>query len=74
MKPPAIVGALIMAIGVLILIFGGFSFTQERKVVDLGPLQVNAQERRHVPISPMAGYACLIGGGVLLMVSGGRRR
>ena len=66
MKPVALIGILLTIVGVLILVFGGFSFTQERKAVDLGPLQVNVQERKSVPIAPMAGYACLIGGGILV--------
>lgn len=75
MKLRLLLGALLIAVGGLILIFGGFSFTQERRVVDLGPLRVNAQERRHVPISPLAGYACVLGGAALLVLSNnGRRR
>ena len=67
MKPLALIGTLLIVVGILILVFGGFSFTRERKAVDVGPLQVKVQERETVPIAPMAGYACLIGGGILLL-------
>ena len=75
MRPQALLGTLLIIIGVLILVFGGFSFTRERKVLDLGPLQVRAQERERVPISPLVGYGCVIVGGILLLTSGraGRR-
>lgn len=72
MKPAAIVGILLIILGVVALSLGGFSFTtqEKKKVVDLGPLQVDAtvQKERSVPLPPILGVAALTGGVVLLIV------
>jgi uncharacterized membrane protein len=72
MKPATIVGILLIILGVIALAYGGFSYTtQERKkVVDLGPLQVDAtvQKERSVPLPPILGVAALAGGVVLVIV------
>jgi hypothetical protein len=72
MKPATIVGILLIILGVIALAYGGFSYTtQERKkVIDLGPLQVDAtvQKERSVPLPPILGVAALAGGVVLVIV------
>lgn len=59
-------------IGVIALAYGGFSFTthEQKRVVDLGPLKVDANvEKEHsVPMPPILGVAALAGGVVLLVV------
>ncbi len=69
MKTLAIV--LVIA-GVVALVYGGFSYTRDRKVVDLGPLEITASENRSFPIPAVVGAAVLLGG-VLLLVNGNRR-
>ena len=72
MKPAAIVGILLIILGVIALAYGGFSFTtqEKKKVVDLGPLQVDAtvQKERSFPMPPILGVAALAGGVVLVIV------
>jgi len=41
-------GIILVVAGVLMAIITGFNFTTEKKVVDLGPLQVNKEESHHV--------------------------
>ena len=69
MKTLAIV--LVIA-GVVALVYGGFSYTRDRKVVDLGPLEITASENRSFPIPAVVGAAVLLGG-VLRLVNGNRR-
>jgi hypothetical protein len=38
-------------------------------VAKIGPLEINKQERHPVPIGPIVGGVCIVGG-VLLMASG----
>ena len=59
MKALAIV---LIALGIVGLIYGGVSWTQREKVVDLGPLEVTHEERKAVPVPPIVGAICLIGG------------
>ena len=72
MKPAGIVGIVLIIFGVVALAYGGFSFTTQKKerVVDLGPLQLDAtvERERRVPLPPILGFAALAGGVVLVIV------
>jgi hypothetical protein len=70
MKIAAIV--LIVA-GVLVLAYGGFSYTREEKVIDLGPIEATAKTRETVPIPPLIGGAA-IAGGIVMLVMASRKR
>jgi drug/metabolite transporter (DMT)-like permease len=76
MKPAGIVGIVLIILGVVALAYGGFSFTtqEKKRVVDLGPLQVDAtvERERSVPLPPILGVAALAGGVVLVIV--GRKK
>jgi hypothetical protein len=56
----------LIVLGVLALAYGGFSYTHEKKVVDLGPIQASRKETSTVPLPPILGVVAIIGGGVLL--------
>jgi hypothetical protein len=58
--------------GVVALAYQGISYTTSEKVVDLGPLQVEARRERTIPLPPLLGGLALAGGIVLLIV-GSRR-
>jgi uncharacterized membrane protein HdeD (DUF308 family) len=64
MKPLAII--LIVA-GILMLVFRGFSFTKKEKVVDIGPLEINKNEKKSVGWPVYAGGIALAAGVVLLL-------
>ena len=66
MKPLGIVGVLLIILGVLALAYQGFTYTKTEKVVDIGPIEVNRESKKHVPLGPAAGVAALIGGVVLV--------
>ena len=61
-----IVGVLLIVLGVAALIYGGFSFTDQKRAVDLGPVKINKTERHSVPIPPLLGIVAIIGGGALV--------
>jgi len=66
-----IAGILLIIAGVVALIYGGFSYTSQKKAVDLGPIQIDTTERHSVPISPVLGVIA-IAGGAFLVYSGGK--
>jgi hypothetical protein len=70
MKLAAIV--LIVA-GVFALAYGGISYTREKKVVDIGPIEATAKTRETIPLPPLVGVAA-IAGGVGLVGGGARKR
>ena len=72
MKPAAIVGVVLIILGIAGLAFGGFSFTHREKVIDLGPIQASADKKESLPISPILGALALVGGVVLLATSARR--
>lgn len=59
-------------LGVLALSFGAFHFRthEQKRVVDLGPVQVDANvEKEHtLPMPPIVGIITLVGGIVLVYV------
>jgi len=73
MKAATIVGIVLIAIGLIGFAMGGFSFTHEKKDVDLGPLQVEHQQKKTIPIPPAVSAIALIAG-VGLVVVGARSR
>ncbi len=66
-----LIGIVLIAFGVLALVFGGFSYTKREKVLDLGPLQATAETHKTIPIAPIAGIAALLGG-IALVVAGSK--
>ena len=67
-----IVAILLIALGALALIYGGFSYTQDKTEAKLGPIELNVKETKTVPIPMWAGIAGIVVGGFLL-VAGNRR-
>ena len=65
-------GILLVIAGILSLLYGGFSYTREKKVVDLGPIEAKVDQKHHVGIPPVAGTVALIAG--LVMIVSDRRK
>jgi uncharacterized membrane protein len=72
MKPLAIVGILLIVLGVVALAYQGITYTKTERVVDLGPLKVDAKREKTIPLPPVLGGLALVGGVVLLIASGRR--
>jgi len=60
-----IAGIVLIIAGVAALLYGGFTYTTQKKAVDLGPLQVEKTEHHSVPLPPLLGVVAIIGGGAL---------
>lgn len=63
------IGAVLLILGVVMLIWTGFSFTRKEKVVDAGPVQISADKEKTVNWPPYAGGILVIAGVVLLLGS-----
>lgn len=70
MKIAAIV---LIVVGVVALAYGGISYTREKKVLDIGPLEATTKTRETIPLPPVLGVAAIAGGVVLLLVSARKR-
>ena len=66
------IAIVLIALGALALIYGGFSYTQDKTAAKIGPFELNVKETKTVPIPLWAGIAGIVAGGVLL-VAGTKR-
>jgi len=62
-------GFILLVVGIIMLIWGGFSYTKKEKVVDAGPIQISADKQHSVNWPPYAGGILVIGGIILLATS-----
>jgi uncharacterized membrane protein HdeD (DUF308 family) len=65
-----IFGIILIVAGILMLVFKGFNFTQEKKVADIGPLEINKKENKSVAWPMYAGVAALVAGVAVVIFSG----
>lgn len=72
MKTTTIVGIILVVLGIVALVYQGITYTSEQTVLELGPLDVEAEERRMIPLPPILGVLSLVGG-VVLIVAGTRK-
>lgn len=72
MRATTIIGIVLIILGIVGFLVGGFSYTHEKKDIDMGPVQVRHEERRTVPISPIASGVAVVAG-VILVIAGTRK-
>jgi len=72
MKPIAILGLILVILGVAGLIYEGVSYTSRETVLDIGPIQATAEETKTIPVSPIASGAAIVVG-LGLLVAGQRK-
>jgi hypothetical protein len=68
-----VIGSLLVVVGLVSLLWGGFRWTQQKTVVDIGPIEAKTEEHKALPIPPIVGGLLLVGGIVLLVVPMKRR-
>jgi uncharacterized membrane protein HdeD (DUF308 family) len=68
MKPIVLAGVVLLILGVAALAYQGFSYTTRDTVVDIGPVEVEADRQRNVSLPPVIGIAAVVGGVVLIAV------
>ena len=62
-----VVAIILIVAGILMLIFRGFNFTQKKKLIDLGPVEINKKEKKSVGWPVYAGGLALAAGIILLV-------
>jgi uncharacterized membrane protein YidH (DUF202 family) len=65
-----IIGIVLIVLGLVGLLAGGFSWTKREKVVDLGPVEVTSENRESLPVPPIVGGLLLVAGVVLVLAKG----
>ena len=69
MNAVKVIAIVLIVAGILGLVYGGFSYTKDRTVVKLGPLEVSAKEKQTVNVPMWAGIGAIVVGGLLLVSS-----
>lgn len=73
MKPVGIIGVILIAVGIIALAYGGYtSFTTKENVAKLGPLEINKESEHRLPVGPIVGGVCLVGG-IVLVLAGNKK-
>jgi hypothetical protein len=73
MSPTKVFGMILIGLGLVALVYQGFSYTTREKVVDFGPIQVTSEKTKSIPLPPIVGGIALICG-IALMVVDSRKR
>jgi drug/metabolite transporter (DMT)-like permease len=63
------IGIVLIVLGAFALIYSGFTFNTEEKVVDLGPIKVEKEKKHSLSWPPIAGFVLIIGGGILMLTN-----
>ena len=68
-----VAGIILIVLGILMFVFNGFNVVQDKKVVDIGPLQVDKKENHHFGWPAYAGGGVVVVG-VILVVAGAKNK
>ena len=72
MKPLALIGLLLIVVGLVGLAYQGITYTSRETVIDIGPIHATADREKTIPVPPVVG-GLAVAGGIALLVMGGRK-
>ena len=70
MNASKIVAIVLIAAGVLALVYGSFSYTKDTTAVKLGPIELSVKEKETVNVPIWVGVGAIVVGGLLLVLGG----
>ena len=59
-------GVILIALGLIGLIWGGINYTTRETVVDIGPIHATRDQEHNLPLPPVVGAIVLLAGVVLV--------
>ena len=69
MRGSTLLAIVLIVIGVIALAYQGITYTTQKKIIDLGPIQATKEEHHTIPLPPIIGIVALIGGVAVLALS-----
>ena len=72
MKPLALIGVVLIVLGIIALAYQGITYTTREKVIDLGPLKASVEKEKTIPLPPVLGGLAVVAGAFLVWM-GARR-
>ena len=73
MRQISVAGVVLIALGLVALVYQGITYTSRETVIDIGPLHATADREKTLPLPPVFGVAA-VAGGVVLLMAGVRKR
>ena len=70
MNPTKMIGIVLLVVGALALVYGGFSYTRNSTALKVGPLEVQVKEKETVNVPLWAGIGAIVVGGLMLGMGG----
>jgi len=62
-----LVGIVLIALGVLALVYQGIQYTTKEKILDIGSIKISADTKKTIPLPPIVGGVALIAGIALIL-------
>ena len=63
-----ILGIVLIVLGLVVLAYGGISWTERETVIDAGPIEVTREDTERLPIPPIVGGLILAAGVAMVAV------
>jgi uncharacterized membrane protein HdeD (DUF308 family) len=71
MSGRTILGITLIVLGLFALAYQGLTYTTQKRVVHIGPIQTTKEEHHTIPLPPILGAFALVGG-IVVVISGRR--
>jgi uncharacterized membrane protein YidH (DUF202 family) len=68
MKPLALLGVVLIILGIIALAYQGITYTTRENVIDLGPLKASVEKKKTIPLPPILGGLAVAAGVFLVWV------
>jgi hypothetical protein len=65
-------GIILLVVGLVMTLYTGFTYVTKEKVVDVGPLEITADDQHSVQWQPYIGIGLMVVGGAALLL--GRKK
>jgi uncharacterized membrane protein len=63
------IGLILVVLGILAMVYGGFWYTKEEKAAEIGPIEVRVEKKERVNVPLWAGVAATVVGALLVLTS-----
>jgi hypothetical protein len=68
MSGKSLLGIALVILGIIALAYQGITYTTQKKVLDIGPIQATKEEHHNIPLPPILGVLSLVGGVAVLVL------
>lgn len=74
MKSLTIIGIILIVLGILGFIVPRITYTEETTALDLGPIEVQTEQQRSIPVPDIAAGVAVVAGLVMVIAGSSSRR